>query len=694
MADEKEKTLKLITVKESSNDAEALCSMMRNAGHAIRSTNIEDDEDLLEALDQQPWDMVLCSRSIPDYTAEQVIATIKNAGKDIPVIVLTSNSDDDERLKLLDSGAMDVVNESNNKLLLLVIDREIKSLNNRRDLRDIELQFHESEKRNRALMDSSRDAIAYIHEGMHIYSNTTYLDTFGFTDAEEIEAVPIMDLIGTNDQKNFKSILQKLSKGENPDKEFEFTAVPEDAEEFKAVMEFSSASIEGEHCTQIIIRTKSDNKELQKELDALRRQDLLTGLYNRQFFTEQLDNAVAAVAKKGLKCSILYIEVDNFKAIAENIGIAASDLILTDFANILKKHTSKSDLAAHFAGSLFTCLIPNKTAQEAAKVAESIREETENHIFDVEGQSVTGTVSIGISQISENNPNSKKVLGQAELACKKIRSNDGNGIHIHSSEDEKAHFERDKKWVELVKHALEKNEFKLAFQPIVSLHAEPGERYEVLLRMVGEGGKEIMPGEFLGAAEQAGLMAEIDRWVTKQAVKIIASKRNTNIQTMFFIKLSYDSLKDQTLLVWVSKLLKAARIHGDALCFEVSEAHAISALKETKLFSNGLKQLHCNMAIDHVGSEGNNFTYLKHLDASFLKIDGSHIVDLPTNEKSQETVQAITEMGKKQNRKVIAEHVQDPNSLAALWQYGVNFIQGYYLQQPEKEMNYDFTAED
>ena len=144
----------------------------------------------------------------------------------------------------------------------------------------------------------------------------------------------------------------------------------------------------------------------------------------------------------------------------------------------------------------------------------------------------------------------------------------------------------------------EKNDFKLAFQPIVSLHAEPGERYEVLLRMVGEGGKEIMPSDFLGAAEHAGLMSDIDRWVTKQAVKVLASKRGTDVQTTFFIKLSYDSIKDQTLLVWISKLLKAARIHGGSLCFELSESAAVSALKETKLFVNDLKQLHCEFAID------------------------------------------------------------------------------------------------
>ncbi len=694
MEDSIEKTVKLLTVKESSNDAEAISSMMRNAGHAIRSTNIESEEDLIEALNLQTWDLMLCSVAIPEFTALQASEIVQQSGKDLPIIVLTDSDDPATKLKLLKAGAQNVVNEAHSELLLHSINRELADLQERRLHRQSKIGYNESEKRNRALMDSSRDAIAYIHEGMHIYSNSTYLNTFGFTNAEDIEAVPIMDLVGSDEQQKFKTILQKLSKGDNPDSEFEFSAVPEEGQKFKATMEFTPASIEGEHCTQIIIRTKGDNSELQKELDTLRKQDLLTGLFNRQHFMEQLDTAVSTAANTGIKCSLLYIEVDDLKTITENIGIAGSDFILTDVANILRSKLSETDLAALFSGNIFTCLIPNKSATDVAKVAESIRQQTENHIFDVESQSITCTISIGIASISETSGNAKKILSQAEIACKKVRSNDGNGIHAHTADDEKASFERDLKWTELIKRALEKNDFKLAFQPIVSLHAEPGERYEVLLRMVGEGGKEIMPSEFLGAAEQAGLMPDIDRWVTKQAVKILASQRGTHVETTFFIKLSHDSIKDQTLLAWISKLLKAARIHGGSLCFELSESAAVAALKETKLFVNGLKQLHCEFAIDHVGCEATSFTYLNHLAAKYLKIDGSHISDLAGNEQSKEIVKGITDLAKSQKKQVIAEHVQDSNALAILWQHGVNFIQGYYLQQPENEMSYDFTTEE
>ena len=116
-------------------------------------------------------------------------------------------------------------------------------------------------------------------------------------------------------------------------------------------------------------------------------------------------------------------------------------------------------------------------------------------------------------------------------------------------------------------------------------------------------------------------------------------------------------------------------------------------IKASKTFSNGLKQLHCNLAIDHVGKTSDDLSYLKNLQLRYLKVDGSHINNA-ANEESQEIIKKIADMGRENNILTIAEHVQDPTCLAVLWQHGVNFIQGYYLQQPEESLNYDFSSND
>lgn len=188
-------------------------------------------------------------------------------------------------------------------------------------------------------------------------------------------------------------------------------------------------------------------------------------------------------------------------------------------------------------------------------------------------------------------------------------------------------------------------------------------------------------------------MVEVDKWVIKSSAKAILDKRKIGKEIQFFIKLSADSLRDPSLLVWISKLLQAARLHGDSFVFEISESDVLENLKAAKTFSDGLKQLHCNFAIDHAGKDSDDLSYLKHLQLRYLKVDGSHINNV-ASEESQEVIKAIATMGRSQNILTIAEHVQDPACLAVLWQHGVNFIQGYYLQHPEGNLDYDFTSSD
>lgn len=688
-------TLHLLVLVGSSHDAEVLASGLRNAGYAVRHKHVTDANNLTQALEEQTWDMLISAQKVGDTTALEAIESISKVGKDIPCIVFGSETDHKTALELIQAGAVDCVPAKEQDYLLAIVAREIKNLKERRAHRRCRTALNESEKRNRALLDSSRDAIAYIHEGMHIYANLSYLEMFGHDeDPEEIESIPIMDLIDGDHQQAFKKVLRALSKGETPDHEFEFQATRSDGESFKASMSFSPASIEGEACTQVVIHAQSDSKLLEKELDQLRKQDLLTGLYNRQHFMDELNNAVNWAAKGQSISAMLYIEPDKFKHIKDTLGIAGSDLVLSDMANLLRENAGEKAILARFAGTIFTIILPDANGDTANQVAERIRNAFENHIFDVEGTTVSTTCSIGVLPITETTPDAKKALNHADAACSKAKADKGNRIHVHTVADQLASLEEERAWAERIRIALAENQFVLHYQPIVSLHAEPGERYEVLLRMVDRDNKLVMPNEFIPPAEAAGLMTEIDRWVLKNAAKALLEKRRDGKEIRFFVKLSTDTLNDTSFLPWVSKLLKAARLHGSSFVFEVSEPAAVSNLKVTKALVGGLEQLHVLFALDHVGNESNTLNYLNHFHVNYLKIDGTHIQNIASSESSQELVKSVTEIARSKDIMTIAEHVQDPTCLAVLWQHGVNFIQGFYLQKPEQNLNYDFTADE
>lgn len=685
----------LIVFVDSSHDAEVLGNSLRNAGYAVRHKHIDNINKLDEALKEQNWDLIITTPQTNEHTAYQVMETVEKAGKDLPVIVFGSQYERSNALELITAGAAECVGADEQQYLLQVVDRQMKSLRERRSYRECRSALTESEKRNRTLLDSSRDPISYIHEGMHIYTNLSYLEFFGYDDADEMESIPVMDLIASEDQKTFKEVLRKLSKGETPEKEFEFQALRNNGEQFKAVMQFSPASIEGEQCTQIVIRKQTDDAQLHKELEQLRKQDLLTGLFNRQHFMEELSNAVTWASKGQANSVIFYIEPDHFKNIKDTLGIAGSDMVLTDMANLIKQQLpiNQDTVIARFGGTVFTIIFKNKTIDQVEKLADKIRAAFEQQIFEVESKTVSSTCSIGVSPIIETTMEAKKALSHAETACATARGDNGNRVHIHTVADEMASLEQEKEWSKRIRLALKQDHFLLHYQPIVSLHAEPGERYEVLLRMQGSNGSIIMPSEFMEAAKNADLMLEIDRWVMKNAAKAMLEKRRSGTEIRFFVKLAPESVEDASLLPWISKLLKAARLHGSSMVFQISEATAVNNIKATKALVDGLHQLNCLFAISQAGTETPPLKYLTHFSANYIKIDGQYIQNLTQSESSQETVKAIAELSRAKKIQTIAEHVQDPACLAVLWQHGVNFIQGYYLQQPEDNMNYDFSGE-
>jgi diguanylate cyclase (GGDEF)-like protein len=477
--------------------------------------------------------------------------------------------------------------------------------------------------------------------------------------------------------------------------ELEVQALRPGGNTFDAVMEFSPASIEGEACTQIVIRDQSINKELEKKIKYLSKQDLLTGLYNRQYFLEELNLAVSDAKSNKKAYTVFYIEPDNFKTIKENVGISGTDLVLGDIASLLRDNLEGSDIVSRFGDNSFTVLTRISDTNIVMALAEKIRSAIESHITDVGGKSTPIVCSIGTTLFDETVQDTQEVISNADLACELARKEGGNRVHLHNPiADKMAAQERDKSHIEMIQKALSDDRFILVYQPIASLHGDTGEKYEVLMRIHDEEGNEIMPGQFMPVAEDTGLIVEIDRWVIARAMKILAERRQSGSKTMFFVKLSGQSIADEELLPWIIKHLKENRLEGEGLVFELSEESVVNQLKTAQVFLKNLMELHCGFGLEHFGTGSNSIQILKHLPANFLKIDGTFMRNLASNRENQAIIKSISAMAASQGMITIAEFVEDASSLAVLWQCGVNLIQGHFLQKPDEMMNYDFEGED
>ena len=685
--------VRVLTVFDVPEQAEQLVNVLRNDGQIVRDIRAEDDEDMLNAINENPIDIILCKNKLAYFSSTEALDVIHKSGRDIPLVVITDSNEDQSFTEVLKKGARDVTSAEQPERLLHIVKREIDELKNRKQLRRSEQMLHEAEKRARALIDTSRDSIAYVHDGMHIYANKAYLDMFGYESLDDVEGIPILDMVTAENHSTLKNFLRNYAKGQTEDDTLDVEAKHIDGTAFNMSMEFTPASMEGEACTQIIIRDKTDSKELEEQLNVLSKQDLLTGLYNRTYFLEQVDKVISLAVLGKATGAMLIIEIDKFEDIRNDVGISNADKVLVEVAKALKAKLEQYGVLARLEGPSFTFLLSDVNINQAEEFANGILKLLKQTTSTIEDKIITTTASIGITHINETIHNLQECITRTEKGCALARKEGGDQYSIFNpSFDDLEEKQQVSHWSHKIKEALRQNHFRLLYQPIVSLHGVSGAHYEVLVRMLDESGQDLPPSEFISAADQAGLTKFIDRWVIANSFKILSERSKEGLDTRFFIKVSSGSITDAEFIPWIRERLMTLKLDTNNLIFEFDEATALNHLAQAKTIIDEFRILKCRTAIENFGTEQNTYLSIDELNVDFVKIHSSLIVNLAQSVENQEKVKEIASHARERGMQSIAAFVEDANSLAVLWQCGADFIQGHFLQQPETELSYEFES--
>ncbi|MFA5626750.1 MAG: EAL domain-containing protein [Thiohalomonadaceae bacterium] len=683
-----EEVLRLIILDDSSNHATTVGSLLRNTGQSVRIERAEDDEDLSALLAQKSWDMVIAKTDLPFCTPADAARLITESKSMVPLIILLDDIEDSAISELIKTGARNFVSLKHPLLLVHILQQEFDYLCQQRNFSACKASLQETNKRAQSLVDSSQDAIAYVHEGMYIYANESYLQMFGYSLLEEIEGMPIMDMVSDKDQGKFKEFLRGYLKGQSKTNTLSLHGRKADDEEFTIAMDFSPASYDGEPCIQIMIHDQSASRELEDKLDSLTKYDLLTGAYNHQYFMTLLQTNIEQGDGQG---TLFYLAPDNFNSLRERFSIAGSDLLLTDFIKLLQdKLLNIDNLLARVHGEVFALLLPGMSEQQATDLAKKLLTAIEEHIFEINVQSISLTGSVGIALYNKELRDSNELLQRAEKAYNKAAAVTNKLFLYNPLTEGMVEREQQALLIKQIKTALQNNRFVLLYQPIVSLRGDLTENYEVLLRMLDDDGKYVMPGEFIPAAIKAGLMVSIDRWVMANTTKALIERLKNGYQTNFFIKLSGDSLQDDGLLPWLGDLLKAAKVSGSYLTLEIDETVVSRNLKRIKSLIEGLHQLHIKVAIEHFGMAPNHANLLRHASMDYLKLDNRLIDNISQSEDGLDQVKEITAMAQQMGIKTMTDLIENASTLSTLWSCQIDYVQGHFLQEPSTEMNYDF----
>lgn len=695
-------TIRLIILNNSRAEAERLISMLHNAGRPSRAQHVDSEEILVKLLQEQTWDLLIGNDTSSNPTPQVALKHIRRLNKDVPVILLHEDEEPFARVEGMKMGAVDVINLDDDQHLLLVIQREMANRMDRQARRAADRRFREAERRSQQLLDSSRDAIAYVQDGLYLYANESFADLFGFENRDDIECMPIMDMVAEAEQSKLKHFLKEFTlKGEEVgSSQLAFGGVMQDGTPKCINLDVSHVTYDEEPCIQFIARAtrheaaSQHNEELQAQINQIKSQDLVTGLYNRQHMLQTLEHTIAHVdAGDQQSLSLLYIELDNFsERVASAFGVAGSDLVLSDVSAALRQKINAGDILARFGDSSFTLLIPNIKADAAVNRAQQLCTLLENHIIGIDSKTLQLTCSIGISIINENSTSAGTVIEQARTAMEKVRAAEG-GNSASLFEPEVVAVDTARNIAAELQHALDNDKFRLLFQPIISLRGSEEEYYEVYLRMINEAGNNVEPNEFLEAASKINLSTKIDRWVILESIKMLSQHRSKGNKTKLIVNLGRQSLCDETLLPWLAVAFKAAKLAPESITFQANEVDVTNHLNAAKSFAEGLQKLKTNMSITNFGCSLNPFNALRHVPANIIKIDGSFTTDIQHKNESSAALIELIEKLHAENKISIVPFVENASVLSTLWQAGAHYIQGHYLQEPSQSLSYDFNME-
>ena len=692
----KDTALRLMIVDDSVEEAEAIVSGLRNAGIAVRPLRPASAEELTTMVAAQPIDLVLASQQSSGVSLEQVLQLVSASGKDLPVIAIANRVDDASLSAALGAGVRGIALRHSPQQLLAAVRTEWADLEARRALRRLEAQVRETERRCDALIESSRDPIAYVHEGMHIRANLAYLEMFGFQTPEDIEGMSLLDLVAPQHVAGFKQLLKGLGKGDAPPPRYELEARDVEGNAFAAVMEFTQALYEGEACLQVVFRRQELDPELAREVEELRQRDQATGLLNRQTFLRALEAAVASAAHNQAQHGLLLLEPDHYQHLLQDIGLDAVDPILAALAERLRNVLAEDPdadkiVAARFSEHSLAVLLQGGDHRATTALAERIREAFASHVFEIGSRSSAITASLGGVQIGEKIASVTRVLAKAAQGVQSSIGVGGNRFEIFDpGAVDRAEEERIQAWVARLRDAIDNDRFVLHYQPVISLQAEPGAIYDVYLRLDGGGGEPIAPGSFLPIAEEHGLLWEIDRWVVGRAIRVLGERLRARQPTTLLVKVSQASLGDDRLAQHVGEQLTAHGVSGEHLVLQLPEAKVFTHLRAAQELAAAIAGHGCRVGLEQFGVGLDSFQLLSHFDPAFLKLDRSFTEDLPKNAGNQERIREIAAKAKPLSIRTIAEFVQDAASMSILFSSGIDYVEGDFLAPAGPEMNYEF----
>jgi PAS domain S-box-containing protein len=670
----------IVVVASAEEISRRIESYLRNAGHPLRTAWVTDSEDLEDALRRNPPDLVICEEGLSSAPHMTVIEMCTTIIPDLPIILLAEHLSIEDTVTALGAGARDVVSCADPRHLRhleLVVVREFVNYHHVRSLMLTRERLADFESRHQQLTAGTADAVAHVQEGILSWANPAFGALLGYENPDEIAGQPLIDLVAPEQQVKVKERLRAVVKGKHNGEPLEFRfAGRTGPRDVKAQLILGQQ--DGERVIEMLIRGSDmpATKEAGTPATAV-------AVARRSAFLQALQKPLAKEPGPTAARGALLIVIDNFESLENRIGYVGAEEASAFVANAIRSRLGPDDALFEFSSDELALVVHRPTFSDIEQFGDLLRREIGTLEVATQSHESHVTVSVAVYPVgAQDQP--EEVIPQMVSGARELSAKGGNKLIVLGETAKAAQTEReDALRAVQVRKAIEENRLKLAYQSIASLEGEARPHFDVLVRMLDEEGREYHASEFLRAAQKFNLMRPIDRWVVARALTIIEKRAASQESATLFVKLAEDTLRDtESFVNWLHSLLKDRRLKPEEVVFQIQEHAAQNHIRKAKLLAQALVEAGAGVAIEHYGVGSHSAQLLDHLPATFIKFHPSFTQNFADRELQKRLVTLI-ELAKQKNIKTIVSHIEDANVMARLWQMGVNFVQGYHVQEPE-----------
>jgi PAS domain S-box-containing protein len=670
-----------LIVHSATRDAvEALNTLLRRAGVATHCTWIPAAQDVPDALAQINPELLICCLA-PGQDVRALARMRDDIAASVPLIAVREQIDEEMIAEDMSQGARDTVSLQQPGRLQAVIARELRAFRLERTLNATLRASQDYRSQLETVLQRSNDAIAHIQEGILVDANASWLELFGFVDAAGLIGQPVMDLFEDSTQAPLKAALAACLQGRWSNHTLKAGAILGDGSVVPLELALALGEFDGAPGVRLIVAAhKRDDRQLALELETAVRSDPGTGLLTRRHLLAALQERLLQPAAGGVRY-LACVRPDKFGGIERDHGILLSEQLLIAFAGIVRSLLGPHDIAGHFGGTSLMLLLERGNQRDVEAWCANLIERMAKHAFQVGTRTLHMTCTVGLGMVALAKPDLNLAAMDALDAARRGRERGGNQmVTVNRADNDTRVQAYDQLWVKHIKAALMENRFRLVQQPIASLSGGEQKIFDVAIRMLDGQGKEVLPSEFLPAAARNELMKNIDRWVIGASLSLL-SKRQPDL---LFVRLSRDSAVDTTLPQWLDTQLKSTLATPACLCLQITEEVALRHLPQTTLLANALRARGVKFAIEHYGADALADNLIGVVPMDFVKVDGSLMQGLAGSPDLQRRVRAIAEAASAHDILTVAERIEDANTMAVVWQLGVQYIQGYFVHAPEE----------